>query len=104
MISTKHLATISGLVLLAGCGSLDPVKIAGKVTGKVAGGQVAKILPAPKAKTFIVEPKGGRFCRVLDAMGGPIILSPEDRLTDPTLRRVVNIDEHGEKHCGWVAK
>lgn len=80
-----------------------PEKLAGKAAGTYAGGKVARVLPAPKAKP-VTDPKGGRFCRVLDAMGGPILLLPEDRISDPTLRRIVNIDEHGEKHCGWKGR
>lgn len=80
-------------VALAGCGSL--IEFAGKVAGTEVGRRVAT---APPAKV-IVQPKGGSFCTVMGAMGGPFAVVTTDARTTQNL--VVSIDEHGAKHCGW---
>ena len=83
---------------MAGCSS--PLTLAGKVAGGVVGRQVAEVAPAPKT-AVVVDPRGGRFCDVMNTQGGPIVLSFDDKLTTPTARRIVGVNEHGERWCNW---
>lgn len=94
---TLAIALIAG-VALSGCG-FNPVKIAGKVTGNVAGKEIAKVTPPPATKTE-VEPRGGKFCDVTSALGWPPEIT-DDKLNLPLNNAVANLLDHGAQYCDW---
>lgn len=82
--------------------SLLTVALAGCVTdliGRTAGKQIGRALAKAPPTKVVVQPKGGSFCGVVGAMGGPFKVDPSD--TRPTREVITGLDEHGEAHCGW---
>lgn len=67
--------------------------------GKVAGGEVGRRVAAAPPTRVVVSPKGGSFCKVLGAMGGPFPIVPTDARATQDI--IVIIDEHGARHCKW---
>ena len=89
------------LILLAALtvGACSPVRSIGGFVGGKLGTAIAEIVPVPT--NVKVDPRGGKWCDVMNAQGGPIQIQDDDILTRRTTQRIVLIDEHGERYCGW---
>lgn len=96
---TCSAVSIAGALAALCSACANPAITAGSAAGAAAGGRIADRFPPPAA--VAVEPRGGRFCPVMEALGWPPEIGAEDRLTPPLAGAVVGALEHGEEHCGW---
>ena len=96
------LLTMSMLAMLSATGCASLQQTAGNVAGKAVGTKAAQLAPPPKA-TVIVEPKGGRFCAVMETLGWPLRpTSSEVATASPeTVRTLLATLSHGAAHCDW---
>lgn len=107
MNSPKKTALLLTIALVSGvCSACSPLTLAGRVTGNVAGEEVAEATANPDT-TVVVESEGGEFCPVMEALGwppakgeGPALVRPLD--ANPLARPVFGALDHGSKHCGWA--
>jgi len=87
---------LTGVLIAGGC---SPLTTAGKLTGAVAGRQIAAAVGAAPAKV-VPAPKGGWFCTTMAALGWPPQIT-DDKLNRPFENVTIGTLEHGEKYCGW---
>lgn len=87
------------IVSTVGAGCAKIIETTGKVTGNVAGKTLAQSRPPPPA-VVIVEPKGGSFCGVTQALGWPPQIT-DDKINRPLAGVLADTLDHGEKYCQW---
>lgn len=92
--------TTLSIVCLAGVGlaACSTVTTLGKLTGGFIGTRAASLFSVPTK--VVVDPRGGKFCDVLPALGWPPQIT-DDKLNRPLANAVVGTLEFGEKQCGW---
>ena len=91
-----RLTTILLVVLIAG--ACSPVRSLGSFVGGKLGAAVASVVPVPTNTK--VDPRGGKFCDVMSALGWPPKIT-DDKMNRPLANAVVGTLEHGEKQCQW---